>query len=121
MLFCYTSGHILFIVCPQKDGNVLSEYVVCHLIFPINIVGVARCFTYGGSQNSALHDPNVPPRDNLSKEKYMSKAEKQTSGKRWQAATDGHRPVLSKLRDSQLICCCRCCSVQLLLLASCRA
>lgn len=54
--FCYTSGHILFIVCPQKDGHILSEYVVCPLIFPINIVGVARCFTYGGSKNSALHD-----------------------------------------------------------------
>jgi HD superfamily phosphodiesterase len=53
--------------------------VVCHLNFPINIVGIARCFTYGGSKNSALHDPNVLPRDNLSKEKYMSKEEKQTS------------------------------------------
>jgi hypothetical protein len=26
-----------------------------------------------------LHDPKIPPRDNLSKEKYMSKGEKQTS------------------------------------------
>ncbi|XBJ16595.1 hypothetical protein VPH35_008188 [Triticum aestivum] len=45
----------------------------------IGAIGVARCFTYGGSKNSALHDPNVLPRDNLSKEKYMSKEEKQTS------------------------------------------
>lgn len=44
----------------------------------IGAIGVARCFTYGGSKNSALHDPKVLPRDNLSKEKYMSK-EKQTS------------------------------------------
>ena len=41
--------------------------------------GIARCFTYGGSKNSALHDPRILPRDNLSKEKYMSKEEKQTS------------------------------------------
>ncbi|XP_047072290.1 uncharacterized protein YpgQ-like [Lolium rigidum] len=45
----------------------------------IGAIGVARCFTYGGSKNSALHDPKVLPRDNLSKEKYMSKEEKQTS------------------------------------------
>jgi len=41
--------------------------------------GIARCFTYGGSKNSALHDPRILSRDNLSKEKYMSKEEKQTS------------------------------------------
>ncbi|CAL4925537.1 unnamed protein product [Urochloa decumbens] len=41
--------------------------------------GIARCFTYGGSKNSTLHDPRILPRDNLSKEKYMSKEEKQTS------------------------------------------
>jgi HD superfamily phosphodiesterase len=43
------------------------------------LVGIARCFTYGGSKNSALHDPRILPRDSLSKEKYMSKEEKQTS------------------------------------------
>lgn len=42
-------------------------------------VGIARCFTYGGSKNSALHDPRILPRVSLSKEKYMSKEEKQTS------------------------------------------
>ncbi|RCV42413.1 hypothetical protein SETIT_9G214600v2 [Setaria italica] len=45
----------------------------------IGAIGIARCFTYGGSKNSALHDPRILPRDNLSKEKYMSKEEKQTS------------------------------------------
>ncbi|GJM84861.1 hypothetical protein PR202_ga00572 [Eleusine coracana subsp. coracana] len=41
--------------------------------------GIARCFTFGGSKNNALHDPKILPRDNLSKEIYMSKGEKQTS------------------------------------------
>ncbi|KAG2537363.1 uncharacterized protein YpgQ-like [Panicum virgatum] len=45
----------------------------------IGAIGIARCFTYGGSKNSALYDPRILPRDNLSKEKYMSKEEKQTS------------------------------------------
>lgn len=45
----------------------------------IGAIGIARCFTYGGSKNSALHDPRILPRDSLSKEKYMSKEEKQTS------------------------------------------
>lgn len=45
----------------------------------IGAIGIARCFTYGGSKNSALHDPRILPRVSLSKEKYMSKEEKQTS------------------------------------------
>ncbi|KAL5224687.1 hypothetical protein ABZP36_011326 [Zizania latifolia] len=45
----------------------------------IGAIGIARCFTYGGSKNHTLHDPKILPRDNLSKEKYMCKEEKQTS------------------------------------------
>nr|CAB3499319.1 unnamed protein product [Digitaria exilis] len=47
--------------------------------YPLASLGIARCFTYGGSKNSILHDPRILPRDNLSKENYMSKEEKQTS------------------------------------------
>uniref|UniRef100_A0A0E0EZ55 HD domain-containing protein n=1 Tax=Oryza meridionalis TaxID=40149 RepID=A0A0E0EZ55_9ORYZ len=47
--------------------------------FPKTPAGIARCFTYGGSKKNTLHDPKILPRDNLSKEKYMSKDEKQTS------------------------------------------
>lgn len=45
----------------------------------LNISGIARCFVYGGSKNHTLHDPQVLPRQDLSKAKYMSKDEKQTS------------------------------------------
>ncbi|KAK8952389.1 hypothetical protein KSP39_PZI004906 [Platanthera zijinensis] len=45
----------------------------------IGAIGIARCFTYGGSTNQILHDPEISPRQNLSKEKYMSKDEKQTT------------------------------------------
>lgn len=54
--------------------------VVSAIIFHIFIwKGIARCFTYGGSVNSILHDPSIPPRQSLSKEKYMNKDEKQTT------------------------------------------
>ncbi|KAJ3682296.1 hypothetical protein LUZ60_014869 [Juncus effusus] len=45
----------------------------------IGAIGIARCFTYGGSVNQILHDPKIKPRKSLSKEKYMNKDEKQTS------------------------------------------
>ncbi|CAN6299022.1 unnamed protein product [Urochloa humidicola] len=57
----------------------LEESQKDEIVSIIKGMGIARCFTYGGSKNSALHDPRILPRDNLSKEKYMSKEEKQTS------------------------------------------
>ncbi|KAL6295403.1 hypothetical protein ACE6H2_003545 [Prunus campanulata] len=44
----------------------------------IGAIGIARCFTFGGSRNRVLHDPNIQPRSNLSKEKYMKKDEQTT-------------------------------------------
>lgn len=45
----------------------------------IGAIGIARCFTYGGSKNAPLYDPNIMPRHDLSREKYMNKDEKQTT------------------------------------------
>ncbi|WOL10742.1 hypothetical protein Cni_G19501 [Canna indica] len=45
----------------------------------IGAIGIARCFTYGGSKNHTLYDPEIPPRQDLTKEKYMMKDEKQTT------------------------------------------
>ncbi|XP_050232687.1 uncharacterized protein LOC126681241 [Mercurialis annua] len=44
----------------------------------IGAVGIARCFTFGGSRNRVLHDPAVLPRLDLSKEQYMKKEEQTT-------------------------------------------
>ncbi|THU43807.1 hypothetical protein C4D60_Mb02t00680 [Musa balbisiana] len=45
----------------------------------IGAIGIARCFTYGGSKNHILYDPEIPPRQGLTKEKYMMKDGKQTT------------------------------------------
>eukprot|EP00775_Hariotina_reticulata_P004983 gene4985-5225_t len=38
----------------------------------IGAVGIARCFTFGGRFNRVLHDPDIAPRLNLTKEQYMA-------------------------------------------------
>lgn len=44
----------------------------------IGAIGIARCFTFGGSRSSVLHDPSIQPRSDLSKEQYIKK-DKQTT------------------------------------------
>ncbi|KAK7312212.1 hypothetical protein VNO77_35913 [Canavalia gladiata] len=44
----------------------------------IGAIGVARCFTFGGSRNRLLHDPAIPPRSDLTKGQYMNKEEQTT-------------------------------------------
>lgn len=44
----------------------------------IGAIGIARCFTFGGSKKRSLHDPAILPRSDLSKEKYMNKEEQTT-------------------------------------------
>ncbi|XP_078448545.1 metal-dependent phosphohydrolase [Wolffia australiana] len=45
----------------------------------IGAIGIARCFTFGGSKNRPLYDPSVPPRTELTKANYMNKEETQPS------------------------------------------
>nr|AFK37845.1 unknown [Lotus japonicus] len=44
----------------------------------IGAIGIARCFTFGGSRKRMLHNPAIPPRSDLSKEQYMNKEEQTT-------------------------------------------
>ncbi|KAJ0098970.1 hypothetical protein Patl1_20477 [Pistacia atlantica] len=44
----------------------------------IGAIGIARCFTFGGSRNILLHDPAVQPRSDFSKDQYMKKEEQTT-------------------------------------------
>ncbi|XP_072963374.1 uncharacterized protein [Typha angustifolia] len=57
----------------------LEESKMEKILAIIERMGIARCFTYGGSKSQVLHDPEILPRQDLSKEDYMNKNGKQTT------------------------------------------
>lgn len=59
----------------------------------IGAIGVARCFTFAGAKGNPLYDPNVQPRDRLSKEDYMKTEKKQNT------AINHFHEKLFKVRD----------------------
>ncbi|KAK9115551.1 hypothetical protein Sjap_014498 [Stephania japonica] len=44
----------------------------------IGAIGIAQYFTFGGSRNHVLHDPNINPLLCILKEDYLKKAEQTT-------------------------------------------
>ncbi|TVU30311.1 hypothetical protein EJB05_21925, partial [Eragrostis curvula] len=42
----------------------------------LDAIGIARCFTFGGSKNNALHDPKLLPHDNLAGKRGAEKRHK---------------------------------------------
>ncbi|CAM8945469.1 unnamed protein product [Rhodiola kirilowii] len=60
----------------EEEG--IEEPKKMHILKIINEMGIARCFTFGGSRNRVLHDPSIQPRTDLTKEGYMKKEEQTT-------------------------------------------
>ncbi|EFJ39838.1 hypothetical protein VOLCADRAFT_70359 [Volvox carteri f. nagariensis] len=57
--------------CELRKGE-LRKPLEHRILDAIGAIGIARCFTFGGAKHRVLYDPEVPPREGLSKEQYMA-------------------------------------------------
>lgn len=64
--------------CLYFASRQFKELLICHCQIVWSVLGIARCFTFGGSRNRVLHDPEIKPRTELTKEQYMKKEEQTT-------------------------------------------
>jgi len=53
----------------RLETNIVSD---ADRLDAIGAVGIARCFTYGGSRHRPIHDPSIEPNVNMSKDEYMA-------------------------------------------------